>query len=73
MEILSPGDLWTEVGDKLEEYFSIGVSQVWIADPRRGEVFVYTSPLKAVRCTAKITAPEILPGFDADVADFFAY
>ena len=72
VEILSPGDLWTEVGDKLEEYFSIGVNQVWIADPRRRQVFVYTSPLKAIRCTEKISAPDILPGFEADVADFFS-
>ncbi|MCP4113365.1 MAG: Uma2 family endonuclease [Desulfobacteraceae bacterium] len=48
IEILSPGDRWNDVTDKLDEYFSIGVQEVWVADPRRRQVFVYLSLTGAV-------------------------
>lgn len=41
VEILSPYDRWSEVMQKLRDYFSIGVRLVWVADPRSKSVYAY--------------------------------
>ena len=33
VEVLSPHDRWSDVMEKLVEYFAIGVQVVWVADP----------------------------------------
>ncbi|MCP4349809.1 MAG: Uma2 family endonuclease [Desulfobacterales bacterium] len=73
VEILSPNDRWSDVMDKLDEYFSIGVQEVWIADPRHKHMFVYSSPTDVKRLTAdeKLSGGKILPGFEAVVAELF--
>ncbi len=43
VEIMSPNDRWSDIMDKLEEYFAIGVKLVWVADPQRQEILVYRS------------------------------
>ena len=73
IEIMSPNDRWSEVTEKLREYFSIGVQLVWVADPKSRSVFAYRS-LTDVREFAsedEITGDEVLPGFKAKVATFF--
>jgi Uma2 family endonuclease len=73
VEILSPGDRWSDITEKLDEYFAIGVQQVWLANPQRQEVFVYHSPIEVKRFTAdeKLSGGEILPGFEVVVAKLF--
>ncbi len=73
VEVLSPNDRWSDVMDKLDEYFSIGVQEVWVADPRHKHMFVYSSPTDAKRLTAdeKLSGGKILPGFEAVVAEMF--
>ncbi len=73
VEVLSPGDRWTEVIEKLDEYFEIDVQAVWIADPVRQEVFVYHSLTKVERFTTDDNLPggTVLPGFEAAVSEFF--
>ena len=73
VEILSPDDLWSEVMEKLDEYFAAGVDAVWILDPRRKAVFSYRS-LTEVRLLGEeqvLTEEEILPGFAHPVSGFF--
>ncbi len=73
VEILSPGDRWVDIHDKLEEYFRIGVVRVWLVDTRRRRVFVYRSPTD-VRCISgeeTISGEDALPGFEMPVAGFF--
>ncbi len=43
VEILSPDDRWSDLTDKLDEYFAIGVNLIWVVDPRRKQVYVYRS------------------------------
>ncbi|MFY9825090.1 MAG: Uma2 family endonuclease [Thermoanaerobaculia bacterium] len=33
VEVLSPDDRWTDVTEKLEDYFSVGVDRVWVLVP----------------------------------------
>lgn len=74
VEILSPDDRWHDVMDKLEEYFAIGVRMVWVADPKRQQIFVYSAPTTVERLTRhdRLTGGAVLPGFQVAVAEIFA-
>ncbi|WP_246556278.1 Uma2 family endonuclease [Desulfonema magnum] len=73
VEVLSPGDRWSDVTDKIDEYFSIGVQVVWIADPRQRQIFEYRSPTQVKRFKADetLSGGDILPGFEISVATLF--
>ena len=72
-EVMSPGDRWIDIADKMDEYFAIGVQTLWCVDPRRRQVFVYTSPTDVRRFNAdqKLSDEKILPGFEVVVSDLF--
>lgn len=74
VEVMSPDDRWSEVKQKLREYFDIGVIQVWVADPADKTISVYRSLTKVQMLNEpdEISGGEILPEFKAKVADFFA-
>ncbi|MBI1878810.1 MAG: Uma2 family endonuclease [Chloroflexi bacterium] len=74
VEIMSPDDRWTEVKQKIHEYFSIGVILVWVADPADKSVSVYRS-LTDVRIFTEndtLNGEEAMPGFNVSVANLFA-
>lgn len=73
VEILSPDDRWSEVMEKLGEYFEAGVQRVWVADPRLRKVFAYRS-VAEVETFADgeiLRDEELLPGFGVAVAELF--
>ena len=74
VEVLSPDDAWSQLMEKLEEYFAIGVQMVWVADPRRQQVYVYSSLTEVERFTMAevLSGGKILPGFSVAVAELFA-
>src|SRR5438270_2933406 len=43
VEVLSPNDSWSEVMQKLREYFSIDVRLVWVVDPASRRIYAYRS------------------------------
>jgi Uma2 family endonuclease len=73
VEILSPDDLWSEVMEKLSEYFAAGVNAVWVLDPRRREVFSYRSLTEVQQFGAGqiLTDEELLPGLALAVSELF--
>lgn len=73
VEIMSPDDRWSEISEKIAEYFSIEVQMVWIVDPRRQQVHVYRSPTEVEILTAEetLSGREILPDFSVPVAELF--
>ncbi len=75
VEIMSPGNAWEAVMEKLTEYFEIGVSQVWVVTNPLRMVTVFSSPTESQGLTlAKqdtLTCPEILPGFELPLATIF--
>jgi Uma2 family endonuclease len=75
VEVLSPDDSWSDLMEKLEEYFAIGVQMIWVADPRRQLVFVYHSLTEVERFTSgnELSGGQVLPGFKVSVAELFAY
>jgi Uma2 family endonuclease len=70
VEILSPGDSFEDMMAKVDEYLSQGVKLVWVVIARTREVLVCSAQSKYV-VRDKLTAPELLPGFELAVADIF--
>jgi len=73
VEILSPDDRWSEVMEKLEDYFSAGIDRVWLIDIRLRRVSVYRS-LDEVETLGEqdlLQDEEILPGFSFRLAELF--
>lgn len=70
---LSQGESWSEVNEKLDEYFAVGVQVVWVADPGRRQFHVYQSPTELERLTEEdtLTGDPVLPGFSIPVAELF--
>jgi Uma2 family endonuclease len=73
VEVMSPDDTWSEVQDKLEEYFAVGAKLIWVADPKRQRVHVYRSltDLDVLSVQDTLTGGEVLPGFQVTVAELF--
>jgi Uma2 family endonuclease len=73
VEVMSPDDTWSEVNDKLADYFSIDVKLVWIVDPLRSRIHVYRS-LTNVTILAEddqLTGEDVLPGFTLSISAIF--
>ena len=73
VEIMSPNDRWSEVTQKLREYFEIGVRLVWVADPRSKSVYAYSTLTDVREFTSNDDLPgdDVLPGFSINVAELF--
>lgn len=73
VEVMSPGDTWTEVQEKVQEYFAVGVQLMWVIDPRLKQIHVYRSADEAIRLTVhdELTGDDLLPGFAVRVSQIF--
>lgn len=73
VEILSPNDRWTEVTQKLREYFAIGVRLVWVVDPQARCIYAYRTLTDVREFSANDDLPgeDVLPGFSVKVARLF--
>ena len=73
VEVLSPDDRWTDVTEKLEDYFSAGVDRVWVLVPKLRRVLIYRSLTEVTQFNTDqiLTDEDILPGFSVSVADLF--
>jgi Uma2 family endonuclease len=73
VEILSPDDRWSDVMEKLGDYFDAGIDRVWVVDPRLRKVFAYTSLNEVETLGEKdvLVDEEILPGYSCRVAALF--
>ena len=73
VEIISLGDRWQDVRDKLEEYFAIGVRWVWIVEPENRAVLVFRSPSQIQKLGEQDTlrGEGVLEGFELPLAELF--
>lgn len=73
VEVLSPGDSWSDVMQKLRDYFSIGVRLIWVADPGASTVYAYRSltDVHEFAEQAELPGDDVLPGFSVKVAELF--
>jgi Uma2 family endonuclease len=73
VEVVSPSDRSRNVTNKVIEYLEASVRQVWVVEPSRNVVSVYTPDRKSVMLTVEdeLDGGEVLPGFRLPVADIF--
>jgi Uma2 family endonuclease len=73
VEVVSPGDTYTEVEEKVHDWLNAGTHMVLVLNPRTRTVAVYTSHTDVVRLTESDTLDggEVLPGFTCRVAELF--
>lgn len=73
VEVVSPEDRWQDVRQKLDEYFEVGVEQVWVVEPQDRTVVVYRTPTEGNRYGAKdtISGWGALDGFALEVGSIF--
>jgi Uma2 family endonuclease len=73
VEVVSPGDTYTEVEEKVNDWLNAGTRMVLVLNPRTRTVAIYTSHTDVVRLTEADTLAggEVLPGFTCRVAELF--
>lgn len=74
VEVISPGNTVTEIDEKIDQYFRADTRLVWIVNPNRRTVGVYTSPIevKILREDDALDGGAVLPGFRCELAELFA-
>jgi Uma2 family endonuclease len=73
VEVLSPGNTRGEMARKLREYFLAGVRLVWLVDPRKRRVSVYTAPDQVEHRLEgeSLDGADVFPGLDLQVRRIF--
>lgn len=74
VEIISPGDRWRDVRQKINEYFAISVQQVWVVEPEHCSVLVYRSAteIHTLLESDVLVGEGSLEGFSLPVKTIFA-
>jgi Uma2 family endonuclease len=73
VEISSPNDLLDALLEKIDEYFSFGVRQVWLVVPRKQIVLVFDSltRFRILSAADELDGGTLLPGFRLPLAGLF--
>jgi Uma2 family endonuclease len=74
VEVLSPGNRRVEMERKVALYFAAGARTVWVFNPKKKTVAVYSSP-SDVRILSEedtLEGGEVLPGFRLELSKLFA-
>jgi Uma2 family endonuclease len=73
VEVISPGDTYTEVEEKVNDWLAAGTRLVPVLNPRTRTVTVYTSLTGVMRLTESdvLDGGAVLPGFTCRVAELF--
>ncbi len=73
VEVISPNDVFQDVLQKMQEYFRLGVRQVWIVIPSNREIYVYDSPIspRVLSAVQELDGGSLLPGLRMPVGSLF--
>jgi Uma2 family endonuclease len=73
VEVVSPGDTYGEVEEKVEDWLDAGTRAVWIVNPRRRNVSVYRSMTDVTRLSEsdELGGGDVVPGFRCKVSEIF--
>lgn len=65
VEVTSPSNTWTDIQERVTDYFSAGTRLVWVVDPPTRTVTVYRQDVRAQRLgtNAELEGEDALPGF----------
>jgi Uma2 family endonuclease len=73
IEVVSPNDGFNEVTLKKNEYFSLGVEQVWVVVPASNEVEIWEDPTqcRVLTISEELDGGTLLPGFRLALSTLF--
>ncbi len=73
IEILSPGDRWAEVEQKVADYLGAGARRVWLVDPKERRVIVRypDRPSRVLTDRDILDGEDVVPGFELPLAELF--
>jgi Uma2 family endonuclease len=73
VEVISPGDYYYEVDEKISDYYDAGIPLIWIVSPQTRTVVVYRpdGTCQRLRDTDDLTADPVIAGFRVRIADLF--
>ncbi|MDT5293894.1 MAG: hypothetical protein QOJ76_774 [Acidobacteriota bacterium] len=73
VEVLSPGDTYEEVDEKVEDWLDAGARAVWVVNPRRRSVNVYRSMTDVTRLSDadELEGGDVVTGFRCKVSEIF--
>ena len=73
VEVLSPGDTFSEVQEKVEDWLNAGVRAVWVVDSKRRCVTVYRSMTDVTHLSEgdELGGGDVVPGFRCKVSEIF--
>jgi Uma2 family endonuclease len=73
VEILCPGSRWSELEEKIADYFAGGARLVWVVDPGERRVIVRypDRPPRIVVAGDTLDGEDVVPGFAFAAADLF--
>lgn len=71
VEIVSPGNTWTEVEGKVCDYLAAGTRMVWVIDPAIPAAYVHRpdSLAKRIGPSDELSGEDVLSGFSVRLAD----
>ena len=73
VEVISPGDRYSEVKEKVADWLAGGALAVIVVDPRRRTVELHSSPTDTATLTEAdtLTVEDVVPGWTLPVRDIF--
>ena len=73
VEVLSPGDTYSEVEEKVEDWLKAGVRAVWVLNSKRRSIAVYRSMKDVTRLSEddELDGGDVVPGFRCKVSEIF--
>lgn len=74
IEVVSPGDLYYEVDEKVADFLEAGTTLVWVINPRLRSVMVHRGgdrPPVRLAENQELDGEDVLPGFRCLVKDLF--
>jgi Uma2 family endonuclease len=72
VEVVSPNDSYYEVNRKAAEYLAAGAQEVWLVDPDCRHIEARRKgTTRTFQMGDVLTSPELLPGFEMQLADLF--
>lgn len=73
VEVISPGDTYAEVAEKVEAWLTAGCRMVWVINPRRETVEVYrpNADFTILRGSDILDGGDVVEGFQCSVQDIF--
>ena len=72
VEVLSAYNTAREMSRKIQQYRDAGIELIWVVDPEKGEVDIYSSlPLRTLRQGDTLRDENILPGLSVPLSLVF--